>query len=470
MKKNVKLLAIVVTLIFIVSLIAVYTVSRISEHSYQIVEFDYDEAYIDMQYLTGIGPRVPGTENDLKGAQYVESRFVEAGLSDVHIENYTITTFEVNSAYLSLISLELGGQIITNYEHIQDFVLHQYSGSTNGDLTLEIVDVGNGSEENFQGVDVEGKAVLSTQQVLPKAAEYGVAAVIVQNERLGEELGFPPYSGGLYGSDDNGDTVPYPDAHPNAVLPTCCVSMDVGEEIRDAIENARESPLLGISTVYIQMNFDTTIEKNEIYNVIGDVRGKESPKEMIYIVAHRDTTYINPGAVDNTVGSVTIMEMARQLAKYDVDKTIRFISVDAEEKGLLGATEYVKAHEDEVSRYGIICMNFDMNDVNLDRADTLETEISNGNYREKLVEIKNLMLDKYPELQKYNINITAGGGGPDGAPFFKRGIDASFAMGEWGSSWEYHTQWDTIEYVNKESWKLSGVMFGTLALDIAGVQ
>ena len=143
---------------------------------------------------------------------------------------------------------------------------------------------------------------------------------------------------------------------------------------------------------------------------------------------------------------------------------------DAEEKGLLGATEYVKAHEEEVVKNGIICMNFDMNDVNLERVDTLETEISNGNYREKLVEIKNLMLDKYPELKKYNINITAGGGGPDGAPFFKRGIDASFAMGEWGSSWEFHTEWDTIEYVNKESWKLSGVMFGTLALDIAGVR
>jgi hypothetical protein len=43
-------------------------------------------------------------------------------------------------------------------------------------------------------------------------------------------------------------------------------------------------------------------------------------------------------------------------------------------------------------------------------------------------------------------------------------------MGEWGSSWEYHTQWDTIEYINPESWMLSGIIFGTLGLDIAGVR
>ncbi|UCF07311.1 MAG: Zn-dependent exopeptidase M28, partial [Thermoplasmata archaeon] len=325
------------------------------------------------------------------------------------------------------------------------------------------------SEENFEQLDIDGKAVLSTQQVLPLAAEYGAAAVIVQNIRLGEEMGYPPYSGGLYGSDENGDSIPYPDANPDSVVPTCSVSKSVGDEIRGAIENARNSPILGISTVYIQMDFDTTIAKNKIYNVIGDVKGKSSPDEMIYIVAHRDTTYINPGAVDNTVGTVTIMEMARQLAGFEVEKTIRFISVDAEEKGLLGATEYVKAHEDEVVKNGVIVINFDMNDVNLERVDTLEVRISHGDYRGRLREIRDLMFDKHPDLErKYKINITEGNGGPDGAPFMKRGIHGAFAMGEWGSSWEYHTQWDTIEHVNKESWQLGGILFGTLALYLAG--
>jgi acetylornithine deacetylase/succinyl-diaminopimelate desuccinylase-like protein len=470
MKKNLKLLTVIIVMVLLFSFIAFYSVSR-SSSGYHLVGFDCGEAYVDIEYLTGIGPRVPGTEEDLEGAEYVKSRFLEAGLSDVHIEEHTITTFEVNSASLSLITLELGSQIYSNYVHIQDFVLYQYSGSTNGDLYLEIVDVGNGSEENFAGLDVEGKAVISTEQILPRAVEHGVRAIIVQNIGAGEELGYPPYCGGLYGSDENGDNIPYPDAYPNAVVPTCAVSIGVGDEIKEAIQNARRSPILGLGTVWVQMNFDTTLEKKEIYNVVGDVKGTDDPEDMIYIVAHRDTTYINPGAADNTVGTVTIMEMARQLANYEVKKTIRFISVDAEEKGLLGATEYVKAHEEEVKEHGIICMNLDMNDVNLDRVDTLNVRISNKAYQNKLREIKSMMFDTYPELEeRYKINITEGNGGPDAAPFMKREIDGSFAMGEWGSSWEYHTQWDTIEHVNKESWQLSGILFGTLALDIAGMR
>ena len=431
-----------------------------------LVNFDYDEAYVDMQNLTGIGPRVPGTANDLLGAEYVEKRFTEAGLANVHIEAHEVTTFEVNSASLSLIIYGLRNRE-TNYVHIRDFVLYQYSGSSNGEITLDVVDVGDGSEESFEGLDVNGKAVITTQQALPRAAEHGARAVIVQNSRTGKSMGYPPYSGGLYGSDENGDSIPYPDANPNAVVPTCAVSKKVGDEIKDAISNARTIPILGTSTVRIQLNFDTTIAKNNIYNVVGDVTGTDKNSGIIYAIAHRDTTYINPGAADNTVGTVTIMEMARQMAKYELRSTMRFISADAEEKGLLGAFEYVKAHEGEVMGEGIICMNFDMNDVNLARVDTLEVSISNVDYRNKLSDIKDRMFAKYPELaRRYKVNVTVGGGGPDAAPFMKRGIDGSFAMGEWGSSVEYHTQWDTIEHVNKESWLLSGVMFGTLALEI----
>lgn len=466
MERRTRIFVLIIIAVVIVGAAGTYTVRRLSEHSYDLIDFDCDEAYVDMQVLTDIGPRVPGSAEGFESAEYVRTRFVEAGLSDVQIEEYPMTTFEVNSASLSLITFGFGGQIVRNYRHLDDFILYQYSGSTNGEVTLELVDVGNGSAEILEGLDVEGKAVLSTQQILPRAAEHGAVAVIVQNVRLGEEIGYPPYCGGIYGGDEDGDSIPYPDANPDYIVPTCSVSGAVGDEIRDAIEGTRETPLLGISTVYIQMDFDTTISKKTIHNVMGDVKG--SSGDMIYIVAHRDTTYISPGAVDNACGTVTIMEMARQMATCDISKTIRFIATDAEEKGLLGATEYVKAHEEEVEKRGIIVINLDMNDVNLERVKILNVRCSSPDYRERLRDIKSLMLEKYPYLRtKYTINITEGNGGADGAPFMKRGIHGAYSMGEWGSSWEYHTQWDTIEHVNSESWLLSGIMFGTLALNIA---
>jgi carboxypeptidase Q len=464
-RKHWKLLTVAVVLLLVLSSAGFYALSGSKAGSTALVGFNPDEAYKDMEALCAIGPRVPGTEQDLEAAQYVQSRFTEAGLRDVRIEEYPVTTFKVNSASLSLIRLGLRTPVVKNYEHIKDFVLYEYSGSTSGDVRLEIVDVGNGTEEAFQGVDVTGKAVLTTMQCLPRAAEKGALAVIVQNVRLGEQYGFPPYNGGLYASDSSGNSIPYPDGYPDSVIPTCSVSKAIGDEIRDAIQNARRIPVFG-STVQIQLNFDVPIGKNKIYNVVGDVRGTKSPKEYVYFIAHRDSVYINPGACDDASGTVTIMELARQLAHCRPERTIRFISADAEEIGLLGATEYVKAHEDEVKKGGVLVLNFDMNDVNIERVKTLNVAIAH-NYSKLLNETKSLMFEKRPDLKKYNIKVIVDSGGPDDAPFARRGVENGFAMGESGSSWEYHTSLDTIGYINKESWAVGGVLFGTLALRVA---
>jgi len=460
-----KIIAVVAMLLVAGGSAAWYGVNVSRSHAAVLIGFDADRAYADCSALCNIGPRTPGSPQDEEGAKYVEEKFREAGLSNVHTEQHELTTFQVNSASLSLITVQLRGNIRRDYAHIADFVLYQYSGPTNGAVRYEIVDAGNGTEEAFSGVDATGKAVLTTQQCLPLAAKKGAAAVIVQNTRLAPELGYPPYSGGLYGSDANGDSIPYPDANPDAVIPTCAVSMAVGDEIRDAINNSRDLPIVG-STVRVELDFDTTIAKNPIFNVIGDVKGSKYPGDYIYFVAHRDSTYIGPGAVDNTAGVATIMGMARSLARSAPQRTLRFIATDAEETGLLGATEYCKAHEAEVQKHGIICINFDMNDVNLQRVKVLNLQCSN--FSAELREVRGQFAQRYPDIAaRYIINITKGGGGADGGPFMKRGTDGALAMGEWGSSVEYHTRWDTMQFVNKESWLVGGIILGSWGLRLA---
>lgn len=460
-----KLVAIISVLLVAGGSAAWYSVAVSQSRAVALIAFDPDRAYADCSYLCNIGPRTPGSPEDEEGAAYVEGKFKEAGLTNVHTEQHEVTTFQVNSASLSLITVQLRGNLRRDFAHIADFVLYQYSGSTSGTVRYEIVDAGNGTEEAFSGVDAAGKAVLSTQQCLPLAAEKGATAVIVQNTRLAPELDYPPYSGGLYGSDQNGDSIPYPDANPDAVIPTCAVSMAVGDEIRDAINSSRNLPLVG-STVRVELNFDTTIAKNPIFNVIGDVRGSRYPGDFVYFVAHRDSTYIGPGAVDNTAGVATIMEMARTMARSAPQRTLRFIATDAEETGLLGATEYCKAHEAEVEKHGLICINFDMNDVNLQRVKVLNLQCSN--FSDEMRQVRSVFTQRYPDIAgKYVINITKGGGGADGGPFMKRGTDGALAMGEWGSSWEYHTQWDSMQFANKESWLVGGIILGSWGLKLA---
>lgn len=90
------------------------------------------------------------------------------------------------------------------------------------------------------------------------------------------------------------------------------------------------------------------------YNVIGMVEGTD-PKlknEFIIYSAHYDHVGIGDpdktgdtiynGARDNAVGTVTVLSMAENLAKYPTKRSALFILFTGEEKGLLGSKFYVE--------------------------------------------------------------------------------------------------------------------------------
>ena len=69
---------------------------------------------------------------------------------------------------------------------------------------------------------------------------------------------------------------------------------------------------------------------------------------MVIVCAHYDSTSTQatthaPGADDNASGTAAVMEMARVLAGYQFDYTIKFIAFSAEEWGLYGSRHYAQA-------------------------------------------------------------------------------------------------------------------------------
>ncbi len=85
--------------------------------------------------------------------------------------------------------------------------------------------------------------------------------------------------------------------------------------------------------------------------MIAKVEGTDPKLKDEYIIytAHwdhlgRDTNLagdqIYNGAVDNASGSATLLELARAFAKSKPKRTVLFLSVTAEEKGLLGSKYY----------------------------------------------------------------------------------------------------------------------------------
>jgi Zn-dependent M28 family amino/carboxypeptidase len=92
-------------------------------------------------------------------------------------------------------------------------------------------------------------------------------------------------------------------------------------------------------------------EKIVSYNVLGRLPGKGHPDETVIYSGHwdhlgvglpdaRDDRIYN-GARDNATGIAALLELARTFAKAPrTDRSIVFLAVTAEEKGLLGSTYY----------------------------------------------------------------------------------------------------------------------------------
>jgi hypothetical protein len=88
-------------------------------------------------------------------------------------------------------------------------------------------------------------------------------------------------------------------------------------------------------------------------NVVGEIRGREKPEEIVVVGGHLDSWDLGTGAVDDGAGCGISIEAARlvgTLAKRP-RRTIRVVLFANEENGLAGGRAYAKAHEAELPRH-----------------------------------------------------------------------------------------------------------------------
>lgn len=107
---------------------------------------------------------------------------------------------------------------------------------------------------------------------------------------------------------------------------------------------------------------------DEAFNVIAEIPGTDYPDEVILVGAHYDSIWCSPGAQDNGGGAVTVMELARILAKVGSKRTIRFILFSGEDSGCLGSQAYArKLMDDDKKQKEDVDFEFDGLETDLDR-------------------------------------------------------------------------------------------------------
>lgn len=131
-----------------------------------------------------------------------------------------------------------------------------------------------------------------------------------------------------------------------------------------------------------RIEFKAASWQDPSHNVIGILPGSDPQlaNEVVVVTAHLDAIGMREtdeegddeivnGAMDNAVGVAAVTELARLLAKDNPRRTIAFVALTAEEKGLLGAEYLARFPAFGEGRTVVANINLDMPILNYDFTD-----------------------------------------------------------------------------------------------------
>ena len=222
----------------------------------------------------------------------------------------------------------------------------------------------------------------------------------------------------------------------------------------------------GAAKVHLKLEFNWDVKP--IYDVIAVIRGSVYPDQWIIRGNHHDG-WVN-GAEDPLSGQVATMEEGKalgELAKsgWKPKRTIVYCAWDGEEPGLIGSTEWVETHADELRQKAVAYINSDSNGrgfIGIEGSHTLQHFI-NDVARNVLDPEKNIsvwqraraarLLAGSPGEKKdirsgQDLKIGALGSGSDFTPFLQHIGIASLNIGYGGESegGVYHSIYDSFDH------------------------
>jgi hypothetical protein len=493
------ILASVLVVVFVSSTLVVIFVDFSPAIEYELIDFDETRARGFAQDLVDLGHedwkgRMSGTAEELAAAQYVEAKLAELGYQ-TELNQYQVPMHRINSE--PSLKICTPGLIVTGpgvcstadlaaseyeFSHRTDYVIQGFSGESNFRFqnNAEIVHLANGSDDALWesaagkiGYIVSGGTVGSNTQIMVKAIENDLSSIIRVNKDSGcgtieGDDCVPIFKGTGY--DDmvsaNGGSAP-------TQMAFIAMSKDAGEILELEVINGSGR---------LEMLIDVTNDEKLTINVpCGTMQGKSD--EVVIIGGHHDTVYNGPGAIDDTSGSASVLEMASQMAtifesKGQPDRTVKFCTWGGEEEGLWGSKAYVEQNKAYLGENLRLYVNLDMNHVDIDyetRGNSVTLFTNNEVDLQHITAITSQYEKANSEMaNRYDIRLAlyAGAKGePDGMPYnsdhgpfvYDRGTkeDGRAVVCYGSGSSEYHTYLDDMSRFNEESLGLSITIYGT---------
>ncbi len=473
-----------------------------------------------MQRLTA-RPHNVGSPYDKDNAEWIASKFKEFGL-ETQIETFSVL---FPTPKERLVELVAGGPYFkakmqeppvkedpTSNQTAEQLPTYN-AYSVDGDVTGPLVYVNYGLPEDYEilerrGISVKGAIIIaryghSWRGIKPQVgAEHGAIGCIIYSDprddgysggevfpkgawrpRDGVQRGSvqdssvfmgDPLTPGV-GATADAKRLPIKDAQSLTKIPVVPLSYADAQPLLEAItgDTAPRNwqgglPItyrLGPGTAKVHLRMYSNWDMATLYDVIGKIPGSTHPDEWIIRGNHHDA-WVN-GAEDPISGQVALMEEARSMGElvkqgWKPKRTLIYCAWDGEEPGLLGSTEWVETHIDDLKKHAIMYVNSDGNGrgtFGLEGSHSLEHFINDVARDIKDPETKQTVWkraqlagiddaksdDERKELQnRHDLRLDMLGGGSDHAPFINFAGIASLGIGFGGEDGGgiYHSIYD----------------------------
>jgi len=489
-------------------------------------------------------PHHAGSAAGKENAEFIASLFESWGY-DVEIAQYEILlptpkVREVELVAPTQFSASLREDSLAEdpSTSVREDLLPPYNAfSVDGEVEGELVFVNYGRPEDYEildryGISVEGKIAIakygkSWRGIKPKlAGEKGAIGTILYSDpaddgygagdpypkgafkhatgiQRGSVMDMPTYPGDVLtpgrGATRNAKRLKREDATTITRIPVLPISHKDALPLLSAMDGEVVPPEwrgalpityhFGPGPARVRMKAEFNWNMVTAYNVIARLEGSEYPDEWVIRGNHHDGW--NHGAEDPISGLVTLLAEAKAVAALAntgerPKRTVIYAAWDAEEPGLIGSTEWVEHHAEDLKKHAVAYLNTDGSDrgfIYIGGSHVLERffnqiieEVKDPRSQITLKQRLQASLkinaeseqEKIDAAQRADIRLDPMGSGSDYTPFLQHLGIASADLGFFGESdgGSYHTLYDTYEH--HTTWNDPGLVYGETLPKVTG--
>jgi hypothetical protein len=407
--------------------------------------YEYDRMLSDE-----LGPRLTGSANYMKAAEWATGEFKRLGLANVHEDPWEISNTWEPEVWAT-------GRILSPREMRLHLESDGWSTSTpKGGVKGNVYHLKALSADGVkaEAAQIKGSIVLLDRDSLSAGGPLLIGRALDLIGQM-EDAGAKAFLLGI-GDRENVSVM--------AGL-NCCngtVSKvpvgNVGKE--DTLLLRR---MLDKGPVEVEFSFTNKVREHvKVPNVVADILGTDGSGEYVIIGGHLDSWQLGTGAEDNGTGAASVLAVAEAVKASGIQprRTLRFVLFGGEEEGLLGSIHYAQMHAPELDK----CDGVFITDTG--------SEAPKGWYIFGRADEKKALDGLKPVLAELGADGTTDEGrftfSTDHGPFLIHGIP-SFVL--WTPVDEYfklhHKPSDTFDKVNQRDLNLGASVVGVTALTFA---